>query len=1023
MEDAIDLSGLSEEGSVDLDGVAEPEKDRLTIVTIEYEDLSGGGKGQRPVLYLSCRNQFGEYRLVTVEGFRPFFMISLEELRADPSKVVNDRHVRGVEVPESLLEVDGELARFEHTTQKIYTISDGEVPSSLDGRKLCKVFTNVPGDVPDLRDNYEETWEADVPFTSRFLVSTGINRGFECRTDRDTVRYENMGDDPVREIEPCDPPDVTPRILTVDIEVATEGDGFPSVQRAKKPVTAVTAHDSFYDDYRLWYLDHPEWDERPAATDLARYADSEIGMEIPEENIEGFAREVDMLDAFSGWVAEREFDVLTGWNSSGGGGFDYPYLLNRCYNQNVWSISDWNNGFEMPFTTNRGEDRARVHWPGMGVLDMLEGYEKTQYTELRSSALEAVSQEELGMGKVPLEGDLDENWRDQPMDFLTYNVRDVEAVVEIEGDKGIVSMLDDMRDVTGAEYDEMLGNNYRMIDMLFMHRALEWGYALPTNEEPEQGNFHGGYVFSPEPGVHSNVVYLDLHSMYPSIMAMLNISPEVMYQDMESVREDGYTADDVYTGYVDRRAFKEVEKGKEVPELDTDKFKGAVDEEGSLRKPPGILDPQYDEIYYLKRGTKQGFIGTTTDELVEMKDSYKGEDIYGAVKTVVNSVFGVLGDANTGGTGFRLFDHRMAETITLTGQRVIQFTGRKAAEEINKRHPEANARIVVGDTDGVGISVPGAPDEATAVEWAQDVVEDFHSSDDGRDWGYYDEYVHDKFNVDPEDPNDQNKLEVEVESLARRAFFVQSDEDPNIGVKKRYAQDIIWNDSEGGTWYHDTGPEDRIDIKGFEAKRSDSSIATEEVQTDVLVSILTMDEERDEYIRDTISTYVEEIRSGERPVSEIARPKGINQDLEHYGWEVEERGEGPIKEKVKLYPKAKPGPAYRGAKYADTHLTWENIGSGSKPLRLYLEGVSNEDYPAVYEYGGEYDEDSLEVGEEVDAISVDNPERLPEGFKIDYDKMTRKEIEEKVEPVLRTLGLDWGWVMGEGKQSGLSEFS
>jgi DNA polymerase I len=121
-----------------------------------------------------------------------------------------------------------------------------------------------------------------------------------------------------------------------------------------------------------------------------------------------------------------------------------------------------------------------------------------------------------------------------------------------------------------------------------------------------------------------------------------------------------------------------------------------------------------------------------------------------------------------------------------------------------------------------------------------------------------------------------------------------------------------------------------------------------------------------------------------------------------------------------------PSPAYRGAKYANDHFQWEDIGSGDKPVRFYVDKVRGDKYPAAYEYD-DYPTDSdrpdpPEVGRNVDAIAVNNPDRIPDDFVLDIDKMVNKELEDKVQPILRTIGEDWDGLVGEGRQVGLGSF-
>jgi len=63
-----------------------------------------------------------------------------------------------------------------------------------------------------------------------------------------------------------------------------------------------------------------------------------------------------------------------------------------------------------------------------------------------------------------------------------------------------------------------------------------------------------------------------------------------------------------------------------------------------------------------------------------------------------------------------------------------------------------------------------------------------------------------------------------------------------------------------------------------------------------------------------------------------------------------------------------------------------------------------------------------EVGRQVDAIAVENPDQLPECVVLDWETMMEKELKDKLEPILATVGEHWDDVTGRGRQAGLDAF-
>lgn len=1109
-----------------------PERERLVYYDVVYKEESKGHKYDTPVIHLFCRNSDGDRRHVEVEGFRPAFYISYDTFVEHYTDLLNDRRVLAVETDlsgrsrderdrwtqhifdranDERTESDGvwggsTIARWlteEHTS----LVSDTETfrelgTATTEPEQLVKVFTKVPSGVgggraqKGLRHSIEsnwdaKTWEADIPFERRFLISAGVYRGFSVpnQFDRDgrlRVRYENWAGASesaglVQEIEPCDVPEfseeavrrfdaigtagteVRPRMLTVDIEVATHGGGVPDPVRARNEITAITAHDSYQDSYDGWFLRPDSWSDGLDEESFEDEIVEELGF---EGDVSLWTDETAMLEDFNEWVTDRQFDVITGWNSDT---FDYPYLIQRSYEINSWRVKDWdslaNPGVWRPNNPNSDDD-VTFKVDGMVAWDMLDAYKKTLFRDISSYRLDSVAELELDYGKAPIE-DIDEAWKHDPIDFVVYNTRDVEAVVEIERETELLDLYEHMRGVTGATLTDCHTNG-PMIDTLFLRHAYNNGLALPSNVEPEVGDFHGAHVFDPVPGLHKNVIYPDLSSLYPYLIWTLNVSPETFIHDEEELAQSEYTEEDVFEVYIDKRGFVTIPKGQDasVDAVDTDSYKGILDESGSLRSPPGMFEPRYDTAYMVKPDVQEGFIRETVDELVDMKYEYKGEGvIYDAVKRVTNSVWGVLGDSASMGNGFRLFDWRLGEVITLGGRKVIQYTADEYVRLVNEFAVEdgypSDSYLVGGDTDSCQSSIPMAPDYQTALEWAQMASEEFLGTPD--DPGLYDTFMEEEFDVVIGE--DEHRMEVEIESLASGIFFKRDfDRDEEVGVKKRYTEHELWGDSHGwidtpdadeyenapedpedrselkylgdvgfDTYENgvlaDQDPEDNISITGFEYVRSDIAPITADAQMNTFVNLLLADD-----YEDAIYTYLEglvdDVQSHEVPLDYIGRTKGVSKALDEYGWKTYEQLSADDNYTVTETDEANggryvstPGPTYRGLKYAIDHFEWQE--PTTKPVRLYLEDVRPGEYPEVYQYTSFPQDDRPdppEVNREVDAIAVDEPDRLPEEFIPDFEKMLDKELKAPLEDILRTIGMDWSSVVGEGRQSGLDQF-
>jgi len=971
------------------------ERETLKMMSLEYTEVERGNITPEPVVELFCRDSSGSRRQVNVHNYHPHFLVTEDEFVGKKDNLLSDTRVRRIAVDERL------LSKQERLNGAIETL-DEPPAETLEGRDLVRIYTVVPGDVAELRDDFEETWEADVFFTNRFLVDSGIHTGVELPASNDSVQDVDYED--ISPADEEDTPDIQPKMLTVDIEVWSGG-SFPDTQEPDKPVTAVTAHDSYTDEYFCGVL-HPRaveqgdghsWDE----DDVSLSWVLPDGVSSQSCRVEVYYQENAMLNDFNQFVVDADPDLMTGWNSSRneiGSGFDYPYIINRCKRINEWSYQDLAYDRGHCFVTNRGTPRIG----GREMFDMLQAYKKTQIHEKRSYALGYIADDELGYGKEDIE-DLDNGWLHSPVEFMKYNIRDVEAVHKIESSKSVLEIYDHIRSITGATYSEIADSNIGIIDILFLRHAKERGYALPTSERPDTQHYWGGYVFPPQPGKHKKVVYPDLSSLYPNLFRDMNASPETIVGDEAALRESSYTADECHTIYVDPR-----------PES----TKKSADE------------PQRTELYVLKPEVKESFVREIVQELIDMKyeykkDSYSGE-AYGAVKRITNSVYGVMGDSVSYGKGFRLFDWRIAEAITLAGRDVIKHTASTFESRVQSMG-YGDAEIIAGDTDSCVCTIPGADGSYSRSSLTAETAAERIEQSDLLDCGEapadsaihetllaaieaaeyvdmtYDTFMADRFNIE------NANMAVEIESYAESALFMDA--------KKRYAQWVRWDEGDY---------EDEVEYKGFELVRSDSSRITGEVQKGVIDRILKHDSPKSsisEYLKDEWSAVID----GEVDLERLGKPSAINNDLFDYGWTIDDDMDA-----VKYFT---PQPHIRGARYAKSYIEGEDPSEGSKPLMFYTKGVTpNSGLPETYDYEDRYSlnapqekddantREMKEIGRGVDCVSVEDVRRMPEAVQIDFEKMGNKAVRRPVEPIIDVMHWSFDDLTSDGEQSGLASF-
>ena len=433
-------------------------KTRIGIHQVEYSvgpDI--------PAVHVFGRDASGRAVTVNVTGFRPYFYAPAGQVDKKPLPP-------GVD-----LEPD--------TTYR-----------SIQGEALRRLYTRRPGDVRDIRNDFQH-YEADIPFATRFMIDCHLTGGMELPAGALTVDYHDLV--PVDIKAPA-------RTCIMDIECVDEN-GFPEPDR--DPIICITCWDSFDEDYTtlLWM---------PGG----------ISGDAPEFSLHGehrvirFPDEVAMLRGLIDYTRGRDPDILSGWNFVD---FDIPYILRR-----------------MAALGLHGEDLARLPGQtarnavrGRSIFDLLGAYRKMHQAQKESYRLDAVAEEELGETKVRYSGTITSLWRSDPARLVEYNYRDVELCVGIDKKNNIIEFYREIARYVGCPLDRTL-NSSNVIDIYVLRKA-SGRFILPSKGFAAGDEFEGATVFEPATGLRENVVVLDLKSLYPMAMMTINASPETKNPDGE----------------------------------------------------------------------------------------------------------------------------------------------------------------------------------------------------------------------------------------------------------------------------------------------------------------------------------------------------------------------------------------------------------------------------------------------------------------------------------------------------------
>jgi len=343
----------------------------------------------------------------------------------------------------------------------------------------------------------------------------------------------------------------------------------------------------------------------------------------------------------------------------------------------------------------------------------------------------------------------------------------------------------------------------------------------------------------------------------------------------------------------------------------------------SFSKKPGIVPMFLDELAEERAGYKKKMYAAKTDAEFELWHQRQ----YGT-KVIMNSFFGYLGFP-----GARLYRPEVASSITGMGEYIIK--------EIIKWLAEIDYKVIYGDTDSVYV-------KAKYTHRLSVVNEGFELT----------EYINKKLEEFSLNITDINTLEIEFEKAMKKMLFTEA--------KKKYAYKLLWKDKKN------FDVDDKMELVGFGAKRSDSNKVSKIVQREVLERVLNGESKKD------VLAYVKGMRQKmiDREFSDedIGFPKGIKKSLAEY---------------------CPPGPIIKGAVFSNLHYN-TNFEKDSKPKFVWIKSIEGIGKPIVVVGRKEYELESMTY-----------QTKIPNGVNIDWKRMAESTFKKKLENIFDSAG--WGW--------------
>mgnify|MGYP001482828545 CR=1 FL=1 len=279
-----------------------------------------------------------------------------------------------------------------------------------------------------------------------------------------------------------------------------------------------------------------------------------------------------------------------------------------------------------PISSSRHGEDKNIYYPnGISIIDFMKWDKKNTLGHRFSYALDNVVQEELN----------EKSWG--KTDFTSLNVRvkekninDVIRLAKLEEKLKYIDYFDEIRCLAKCQWEDMYFNS-RIVEMLLLEEAKLKNVILPNKvERDEETTFQGAIRDTEAKGIFENIGKFDLTSAYPSMIVNFCL-------DSQNIGNDGINVN-------------------------------------------GIIFKQNQEA----------LLPSVVRKILKLKDEYKrtskGTKKYAAIKSIVNSTFGVMGN-----TYFRLYDNRIASTITYLVRDLLMY--------VKKRVEDDGLNVIYYDTD------------------------------------------------------------------------------------------------------------------------------------------------------------------------------------------------------------------------------------------------------------------------------------------------------------------------------------
>ena len=441
------------------------------------------------------------------------------------------------------------------------------------------------------------------------------------------------------------------------------------IQAAPKPVTSIAWWDKTPDKWVILILDKK----------------GQIQHTKGHKEIIPCRTEEELLAKFLERYKEIDPDILIGWNSDY---FDIPYLYFRISQVLGEEFANALSPIDIVRDESQWNRDGWLNIAGVESLDYMKLHKKFSFRDEPSMRLDAIGEKYVGLGKVEYDGNLDRLFETDIQKFIQYNFRDVEILKALDEKFEYVGLVKNLSHKGKHNYGEVYANT-KTQDGAISAYLLDKNIIPPAKDRNPitKKNYAGGYLFCPAAGLYKYMFDEDLTSLYPSIIMSLNIGKETFIARIidNDDRNNRLGLNDLKTKNPNEELLIENSQRKQTY-IKVSKLIDLIEDNHLAISANGVM----------YRTDKQSVLSTILakwfDERVEykgyMKKAYKaGDKEKGAfwhqrqhtMKILLNSLYGA-----TALGSFRYGSVILSESITLSGQRIIQESALCANRHMNK---------------------------------------------------------------------------------------------------------------------------------------------------------------------------------------------------------------------------------------------------------------------------------------------------------------------------------------------------